>query len=170
MLLTNSAEVQYEIRVAKPSDASGIIRCMQSVMDEKIYLVGDVYLYTERGEKDMIRNPDDLNIVADANGDIVGIMKIQRGIFRKNRHTATMGIAVMNGYRHLGIGRKMISQGIEWCRSQGIKKLNLEVFSSNQNAIELYKKMGFEVEGIRKNQFLIFDRFVDDVLMSINFE
>ncbi|MGP6207768.1 GNAT family N-acetyltransferase [Cuniculiplasma sp. SKW3] len=170
MLGTNSAEINYEIRLAKPSDASGIIRCMQSVMDEKIYLVGDVYFYTEKGQKDLIKNPDDLNIVAESNGEIVGMMTIQRGIFRKNRHTATMGIAIMNGYRHIGIGRKMISEGIEWCKQQNIRKLNLEVFSSNENAISLYKKMGFEVEGVRKNQFLIFDRYVDDILMSINFQ
>lgn len=169
MFLTESPEIEYDIRIAKPSDASGIIRCMQSVMDEKIYLVGDIYLYTERGEKDMIRNPDDLNLVATSRGEVVGIMKIQRGIFRKNRHTATLGIAILRGYRHLGIGSKMISQGIEWCKREGIKKLNLEVFSSNENAISLYKKMGFEVEGVRKNQFLIFDKYVDDVLMAINF-
>jgi hypothetical protein len=161
--------MDYEIRIAKPSDASGIIRCMQSVMDEKIYLVGDIYLYTERGEKDMIKNPDDLNIVSVVNNEVVGIMKIQRGIFRKTRHTATLGIAVMRGYRHLGMGRRMIGEGIEWCRKEGIKKLNLEVFSSNENAISLYRKMGFEIEGVRKNQFLIFDTFVDDVIMSINF-
>ncbi|HEU12758.1 MAG TPA: GNAT family N-acetyltransferase, partial [Euryarchaeota archaeon] len=42
----------------------------------------------------------------------------------------------------------------------------LEVFSTNVNAIELYKKLGFEIEGIRKKQFKIEGNYVDDVLMA----
>ena len=48
-------ENSYEIRVAVPSDASGVIKCMQNVMSEKIYLVSEIYLYTERGQKDILK-------------------------------------------------------------------------------------------------------------------
>jgi len=61
----------------------------------------------------------------------------------------------------------MIENGIKWCRENGIIKLNLEVFSSNENAISLYKKLGFTLEGQRKGQFLVENTYVDDILMTI---
>ena len=160
-------ENSYEIRVAVPSDAAGIIKCMQNVMSEKIYLVSEIYLYTERGQKDILRNPDDLTLVTVFNGEIIGTMNIQRGFYKKNRHTANLRIAIVSEHRGKGIGKRMIENGIKWCRENGIIKLNLEVFSSNENAISLYKKLGFTLEGQRKGQFLVENTYVDDILMTI---
>lgn len=160
-------ENPYQVRIAVPSDAAGIIKCMQNVMSEKVYLVSEIYLYTERGQKDILRNPDDLTLVSVFGGEIIGTMNIQRGFYKKNRHTANLGIAIESGHRGKGIGRRMIEEGIKWCRENGIAKLNLEVFSSNVNAISLYKKIGFTVEGQRKGQFLVGNDYVDDVLMTI---
>ncbi|PYB68933.1 GNAT family N-acetyltransferase [Thermoplasma sp. Kam2015] len=157
---------EYVIRKAEPSDAAGIINCMQSVMDEKVYLVGEYYMLTERAEQERIKSLDDLTLVAVLDRKVVGVLTVQRGIYRKNKHTGSLGIAIMAGHRHKGLGTKMIRQAIEWCEDQGIKKLNLEVFSTNINAINAYKKIGFEVEGYRKKQFIIEGQFVDDVLMT----
>ncbi len=171
MLWKEKSEAQksasdYIIRKADPRDAKGIINCMQSVMDERIYLVSEYYLLTERGEQERIRSPDDLTLVCERGSEIVGVLTIQRGMYRKNRHTANLGIAIKSGHRHSGIGTKLITQGIDWCRENGIKKLNLEVFSSNTNAISLYEKIGFVHEGSRKRQFIIDGEYVDDVLMT----
>ncbi|MCL4332721.1 MAG: GNAT family N-acetyltransferase, partial [Candidatus Thermoplasmatota archaeon] len=59
---------EYIIRKATSRDAKGIIECMQSVMDEKQYLIGEFYMFTERGEQERIRNPDDLTLVSENNG------------------------------------------------------------------------------------------------------
>jgi len=159
----------YIIRRAEPKDARGIIMCMQSVMDERIYLVGEYYLLTEKGEQERIRNPDDATFVCEKDGEIIGVLTLQRGFHRKNRHTANLGIAIKKGQRHKGIGTKLMEKSFEWCRQNGIKKLNLEVFSSNTNAIALYKKLGFDEEGRRKGQFFIDGVYVDDVLMTKSF-
>ncbi len=171
MLWKEKSEAQksasdYVIRKADPRDAKGVINCMQSVMDERIYLVSEYYLLTERGEQERIRSPDDLTLVCEKGSEIVGVLTIQRGMYRKNRHTANLGIAIKSGHRHFGLGTKLIKQGIDWCRETGIKKLNLEVFSSNTNAISLYEKIGFVHEGSRKKQFIIDGEYVDDVLMT----
>ncbi|HLH86579.1 MAG TPA: GNAT family N-acetyltransferase [Thermoplasmataceae archaeon] len=157
---------EYVIRKAEPRDAKGIIFCMQSVMDERIYLVSEYYLLTERGEQERIRSPDDLTVVSELGGEIVGVMTIQRGMYKKNRHTGNLGIAIKSQHRGKGLGTRMIKDGIQWCNQVGITKLNLEVFSTNVNAISLYKKLGFETEGIRKRQFIIDGEYVDDVLMT----
>lgn len=169
MLWRKQDEVQsqeYEIRKAVPSDAKGIINCMQSVMDERIYLVSEYYLLTERGEQERIRSLEDLTLVCEYNGEVIGVLTIQRGMYKKNRHTANLGIAVKSGHRRKGIGTQMIKEAIAWCRKHNISKLNLEVFSSNVNAIKAYEKIGFVEEGRKKNQFKIDGLYVDDVLMT----
>lgn len=156
----------YVIRRADPRDAKGIINCMQSVMDERIFLVSEYYLLTERGEQERIRSPDDLTMVSEKEGEIVGVLTVQRGMYRKNRHTANLGIAIKAGHRRKGLGMRLIMAGIDWCSENYIKKLNLEVFSSNRNAIALYEKIGFTIEGAKKNQFNIDGKYVDDVFMT----
>lgn len=156
----------YWIRKALPADAKEMINCMQSVMDERIYLVSEYYFYTERGEAERIKNPDDLNLIATLEDQVVALLTIQRGMYRKTRHTASLGIAVKSRHRGKGLGTVMIRRAIEWCRMNDIKKLNLEVFSSNESAIRLYEKIGFVKEGIKKDQFNIDGKFVDDVLMT----
>lgn len=157
---------QYHIRFAEPRDAKGIINCMQSVMDERIYLVSEYYLLTERGEQERIRNLDDMTLVAEFDREIVGVLTIQRGMYKKTRHTASLGIAIISGHRHKGLGYRMIEEAINWCREKGIIKLNLEVFSHNRNAIALYEKIGFQIEGSKKGQFMVEGHYSDDVLMT----
>lgn len=156
------------IRKAEPWDAKGIIQCMQSVMDEKIYFVSEYYLYTERGEQDRIRNPDDLTLITEENGEVIGVLTLQRGIYKKNRHTANLGVAVKNGHRHQGLGTEMIMESIRWAREHGIAKVNLEVFSTNVGAIEAYEKIGFTREGLRRGQFRIEGEYVDDIFMTFD--
>ena len=157
---------EYRVRKAVPADARGIINCMQSVMDERVYLVSEYYLLTERGEQERIRSLEDLTLVCEHRSEIIGVLTIQRGMYKKNRHTANLGIAVKSGHRRKGVGSSMISEAISWCRKHNITKLNLEVFSSNVNAIRAYEKVGFVEEGRKRNQFRIDGEYVDDVLMT----
>ena len=60
-------------------------------------------------------------------------------------------IAVQKGRRGVGLGRKITEALIEEGRKHGIKAFTLEVRISNKNAISLYKKLGFEISGVRKN-------------------
>ncbi len=158
------------IRHAEPYDAGGIISCMQAVMDEGVFLLGDYYLVTERMQKEMVLSRNDCTLVADKNKEIVGVLTIQRGSYRKNSHTGTLGIAIRKDFRQQGLGKKMMTAGLEWAKTSGIKKVNLEVFSTNLRAISLYKSLGFVEEGRKKCQFLINNEYVDDILMSLWFE
>lgn len=158
--------LEYVIREARIPDAKGIIECMQSVMDERKYLVSEYYLLTERGEQDRLRNIEDLTLVLDYGSEIVGVLTLQRGMYKKNRHTASLGIAIRDGHRSRGHGTRLIENAIEWAREKDIEKIGLEVFSTNVKAIDVYKKIGFVVEGIRAKQFRIDQEYVDDVFMA----
>lgn len=60
-------------------------------------------------------------------------------------------VAVSPQKHHQGIGRGMMRYLLGEAQSKGISRIILEVRISNCNAIELYKSLGFENCGIRKN-------------------
>lgn len=48
-----------------------------------------------------------------------------------------------------------------------LHKISLEVLSSNTRALNLYKKLGFVIEGTRRQEVLKKDEYVDSIIMSV---
>ena len=59
-------------------------------------------------------------------------------------------IAVSPAFQHKGIGKVMLWYMLSAAGYEGADLCHLEVRASNQNAIELYRKFGFDVVGRRK--------------------
>jgi ribosomal-protein-alanine N-acetyltransferase len=62
-------------------------------------------------------------------------------------------IAVHPDCRGLGLGEAMMRYAIAMVRESGATFMTLEVRQSNASALTLYKKLGFEVMGTRKNYY-----------------
>jgi ribosomal protein S18 acetylase RimI-like enzyme len=62
--------------------------------------------------------------------------------------TGSMGddISVMEPFRRRGIAMLLIKTAEDYCRGKGMWRIKLEVAANNPNAIDLYKKVGFESE------------------------
>lgn len=60
-------------------------------------------------------------------------------------------VAVSEKYRRCGIAAALMQDFMQKLEKKNIKAITLEVRAGNVAAIALYKKMGFEMEGIRKN-------------------
>lgn len=60
-------------------------------------------------------------------------------------------VAVATAKQNLGIGRTMMEELLRQARERGITHLFLEVRVSNEKAIRLYRSLGFENCGIRKD-------------------
>lgn len=60
-------------------------------------------------------------------------------------------IAVLPEFRHCGIASVLLENAVKICREKNLAFLSLEVRKSNENAVSLYKKFGFEFVGERKN-------------------
>jgi len=157
------------VRQAVESDAAALLDNINSVGAE------DVYLLVEQGPSDLeaerafIRGFDGKEgalFVAVTDGRVVGQADARRGAFPKNGHTATLGIAIRDKWRGVGLGRLLMETILDWMRDRGIEKACLEVFHTNERAIALYRSMGFEEEGRRRGQFRVKGKPVDDVLMA----
>lgn len=62
-------------------------------------------------------------------------------------------IAVDPEYRKKGVGKKLVNELIEIAKDKEMIGITLEVRTSNEVAINLYKKQGFLLEGIRKEYY-----------------
>ena len=64
-----------------------------------------------------------------------------------------MDIAVHPDFRCKGIGGALIDKAVRLCGDEGVQRLMLEVRKSNTDAINLYRKKGFEKVGERKDYY-----------------
>ena len=71
-------------------------------------------------------------------------------------------VAVRPEEQGTGIGYKMLQELISIGRNEGLSQFTLEVRVSNEKAIRLYQKLGFEEEGIRKE---FYDKPVEDAII-----
>jgi ribosomal protein S18 acetylase RimI-like enzyme len=78
------------------------------------------------------------------------------------------GLAVAPNRQGEGIGACLLEAAIEGCRRKGVRRLVLRVLSTNPGARRLYERHGFEVEGARREAFLLEGAYVDDLLMALD--
>ena len=64
-----------------------------------------------------------------------------------------MNVAVDTEYRGKGYGNLLIEEFIREAKSRNLDTMSLEVRVSNEPAIKLYEKYGFEVQGRRKKYY-----------------
>ncbi|MBF7097073.1 GNAT family N-acetyltransferase [Alkalibacter mobilis] len=164
--------MELAIRPIKKEDAEQVneLRRMEGIMENILGLPTETILKTE----DYILKQDDLRhqYVAVLKKDrstelIVGTGGLHLNPLPRMRHSGSIGLMVHTDYQGMGIGRKLIEAIIEladdWLM---LTRLELEVFADNEKAINLYQKVGFEVEGIKRKAAIRNGRFADEMLMS----
>jgi ribosomal protein S18 acetylase RimI-like enzyme len=109
-----------------------------------------------------------VSIAAFVGGRVVGHCAINRRKFRDDRHAGVFGIAILDGFRGVGIGEKMMDAALEEARRIGIQLVELDVFSTNAAAIRLYEKMGFEKAGTIPDKIFRRGRYYDEDVMFLD--
>ncbi len=65
-----------------------------------------------------------------------------------DRHAHIFLLYVAPAHRRRGIGRALMQQAEVWARAQGDRQIGLQVFQSNQAALQLYRSLGFETQSL----------------------
>ena len=76
----------------------------------------------------------------------------------EDAHVVTLAVAP--GYRERGVASRLLMALIDAAGAGGARHLTLEVRESNQAALELYRKFGFEPAGTRKGYYKTEDAVV----------
>lgn len=105
-------------------------------------------------------------LVAEQAGKLVGYLAVIGGDTRRTKHSAYLVIGILEEYTGRGIGTNLFQRLEEWARAHNILRLELTVVIQNEAGVSLYKKMGFEIEGIKRNSLLINDKLFDQYFMS----
>jgi RimJ/RimL family protein N-acetyltransferase len=163
MKRSRRSRILFGVREAVGKDAVSIGDVVNRVASERIYVVPE----SSRENWREIKGRKGSIIVARTDGKIVGMAYLVRGKFEKDRHVAFLGISVLKEFRGVGIGAGLIDKLMKWAEKQpGLEKISLTVFSTNRPAINLYRKFGFQEEGVSKRQYRINGKYVDEVTMS----
>ncbi|MDE5455646.1 GNAT family N-acetyltransferase [Bradyrhizobium sp. CSA112] len=84
-------------------------------------------------------------------------------------HVGVLGIALLPEFRRKGIGGRLMRQTLDAARDFGLRRVELTVRESNAVAIRLYRKFGFEIEGLQRNRILVDGGYENLVLMGMLF-
>jgi len=108
-------------------------------------------------------------LVAERAGMVVGHAFLEALSLAATSHVVRLTIAVHEGHQGQGVGRALMSELLHWARlNPRVEKVELQVRSSNEHAITLYRSFGFVEEG-RKTRRLKVDpnEYLDDVYMAL---
>ncbi|QWU14557.1 L-amino acid N-acyltransferase YncA [Paenibacillus sophorae] len=161
------------IRSAVSTDATAVLSIHREVVEENKYVMTAHHEFhkTKESYQELIRaagdHPSELFVVAAAEENVVGWLILYSPSLERRSHIREFGIMLSPGWRGQRIGKKLISTMLDWATAcSAIEKICLEVFSSNENAIQLYRSFGFQEEGRRLKQIKLgIDHYVDLILM-----
>lgn len=91
-----------------------------------------------------------LFLVAEREGRVVGYAI---GLAKKWGEGHVISIAVHPEWRRRGVGKRLMLQLLEKMRRMGVRWVRLEVRVSNEAAINLYRRLGFSIEGVLKGYY-----------------
>lgn len=105
---------------------------------------------------------------------IISVDKERVGYFRTDHYSAYnrniyIGADIHPDKWGLGIAQKAYKQFIPFLFEElNLNKISLEVLSTNERAIHLYKKLGFFLEGVKRQDTRRYpDTYIDSIIMSI---
>lgn len=104
---------------------------------------------------------------AQIDNKIVGVSGAMIDEFAKMRHRAlVISIYVLPEYRNKGIGKVLLETLFDKLEKKGVQQVRLFVETQNEEAINLYKDLGFKTVGLCEKYFCVDGVYYDQLMMS----
>jgi phosphinothricin acetyltransferase len=106
-------------------------------------------------------------IVAESEGRVIGFGSLN--VFNPRaayKHVADFSLYVERSWRNKGVGRRLLQTLTERARQLGYHKMVLSAFPFNPAGLALYRKSGFRVVGVYREQGFLDGRWVDTIIME----
>lgn len=148
---------ELSIRTATVDDAQMLIDYLRRVCGETKYLLKEpeeINITLEQ-EVAFIKKYNEaeknLFIMGFVDGEYAGNCSFAQFGPIRCKHRVSLGIALVQEFTGMGLGRFMMETMIEEAKLAGIEQMELEVVAGNERALHLYKEMGFEIHGTLPN-------------------
>jgi RimJ/RimL family protein N-acetyltransferase len=154
-------ELVVEIRPAEMGDLDELVTVYLSAaahhvaIDPAVYVIptaADAAIRWQRRVES--RGPDVECIVSVVDGRVVGSASIEMipsngiGSMVSPLRMAELGIGILDGYRGLGLGQRLIAELEGWAAGHGVERIVLLVADANEGAIRLYRRLGYVDESV----------------------
>ena len=84
-------------------------------------------------------------------GEIVSIAEYMQVMDKKE--VFLYGLSTRKRYRHRGWAKKIMKESEEYLKKCGYEVISLTVDPNNDIAIDMYKKLGFEIKEFQENEY-----------------
>jgi len=105
-------------------------------------------------------------LIAKCNGHVVGFLGLWR-LREYKEHVATIGVSVHPNYWGKNIATHLVKSAIELAKEMKVERLEVETLSKNASMRRVAEKVGFKLEGIRKNRIKKGGLYHDEVIYSM---
>ncbi|KAB0287121.1 GNAT family N-acetyltransferase [Vibrio fortis] len=140
--------MEIQVRRTEPSDARSV---------KEIYECPNAFRGTlqlphpslDLWEKRLTHVPEHVySYVALYQDEVIGNLGLEVCVNPRRRHVASLGMGVKDNFAGKGVGSALLQTAVDLCDNWiNIKRLELTVYTDNEQAINLYKKFGFQIEG-----------------------
>ena len=107
-----------------------------------------------------------LFLIAQSGKEIIACLTFSRHPKIEYQHSGGFGMTVLPEYWRMGIGKSLMCEMENWCKSNHLRKIELGVWSNNKPALALYEKLGYKIEGRRKRSIIRDSKIYDLILMG----
>lgn len=148
------ARGRIDIRPASPADHDAIWAILQPV-----YRAGETYCIAQDITRDdaltdWFSAPFTV-FVAELDGRIVGTSHVGRNRPGGGAHVANASFATDPAARGKGVARALAEHALTWAQQAGFRAMQFNfVVSTNEDAVHLWQKVGFQVVGRLPSAFL----------------
>ncbi len=159
------------IRSVTPRDAASVADCTDLVARERLWLAS-IEGFGLRATDDFIRanlavgNPHVVAVTE--NGIVAGWCDIVPPMpWPGFGHVGRLGMGLLPEWRGLGWGSRLMDAALGACPRRGFTRIELDVYAHNSAAIALYRKFGFQQEGVKRGVRILDGETHDMVLMAL---
>jgi len=163
--------MEISVRDVEPSDAAGLVRVLNPIIESRCYTVLDTPVSVET-EFDYIIDFQDRGIwkvaVREPDRTIVGFQVLEpyASYTRAFDHVGILGTYVDLELRRQGIARRLFAATFDAAREKGYEKIFTFVRADNPAALQTYLDQGFVVVGNAKRQAKIDGQYIDEILIE----
>ncbi len=161
-----------EIRPAIPEDAALYNRFFRELLNQTRFMMlsADEYRRSDQEMQMVFRkfaeHDNHLFLLAMDEAGVTGFLSVAGGAAKKNWGNGYVAMGLLRRSQGQGIGAALFEHAEQWAAVAGLWRLELTVMADNQPAQCLYRKRGFEVDGVKRRSLRMDGCWIDELLMS----
>eukprot|EP01113_Clastostelium_recurvatum_P020388 TRINITY_DN24186_c0_g1_i1.p1 TRINITY_DN24186_c0_g1~~TRINITY_DN24186_c0_g1_i1.p1 ORF type:complete len:197 (+),score=21.46 TRINITY_DN24186_c0_g1_i1:99-689(+) len=158
------------IRRVEPDDSAAL----QSVFSGPRAFSGTLqlpYPSVDMWKKRLASPPEGTNslvaCIDSPHGEVIGEIGLHTSVNPRRKHVASMGMAVRDDWQGKGVGSTLMTAALDMAdRWLNLERIELTVYTDNEAAIGLYKKLGFVLVGTLSRYAFRDGKYIDAYAMA----